>query len=99
MEDANQEIEVKLRTDQDKIDRIRRSRWWRELELVQRKDLHSIYFDTDDRQLRDSHISLRTRSDGHAIVQTVKVTKRPSDTVARSEWETLVPDPIPDPSL
>jgi inorganic triphosphatase YgiF len=99
MEEANQEIEVKLRTDQDKIDRIRRSRWWRELEPVQRKDLHSIYFDTDDLQLRDNNISLRTRSDGHAIVQTLKVTKRPSDTVARSEWETLVPDPIPDPSL
>lgn len=95
----NQEIEVKLRADPDKIDRIRRSRWWRGLEQVERKDLHSIYFDTDDRQLRDSNISLRTRSDGHAIVQTVKVLKRPSDPLARREWETLVPDPIPDPSL
>lgn len=97
--DSNQEIEVKLRADPDKLDRIRRSRWWRELEPVQRKDLHSIYFDTDDRQLRESNISLRTRTDGHAIVQTVKVLKRPSDTVERREWETLVFDPIPDPSL
>ncbi len=97
--EAAKEIEVKLRTDPDKIDRIRRSRWWRELGPVQRQALHSIYFDTDDRQLRDSNISLRTRTDGHETVQTVKVLERPSDTVSRREWETLVPDPIPDPSL
>jgi triphosphatase len=97
--EENQEIEVKFRADADQIDRIRRSRWWRELEPVQKRDLHSIYFDTDDRQLRDSNISLRTRSDGHTFVQTVKVLKRPSDTVSRCEWETLVADPVPDPSL
>ena len=97
--EEDQEIEVNLRTDPDRFDLIRRSRWWRELEPVQSKDLHSRYFDTDDRQLRDSNISLRTRSDGHTIVQTVKVLKRPSDAVSRCEWETLVPDPVPDPSL
>ena len=62
---SHQEIEVKLRADPEKIAKIRRSRWWRELEPISRQSLHSIYFDTSDRQLRDSNISLRTRADGH----------------------------------
>jgi triphosphatase len=96
---SHQDIEVKLRTDQDKIAKIRRSRWWRELEPVRRQSLHSIYFDTENRQLRDCSISLRTRSDGHAIVQTVKMLNGASNSLARREWETLIPDPVPDPSL
>jgi len=96
---SHEEIEVKLRTDPDKIAKIRRSRWWRELEPVRRQSIHSIYFDTETRQLRDCSISLRTRSDGHAVVQTVKLLNGASNSVARREWETLVPDPIPDPSL
>ena len=96
---SHQEIEVKLRADPEKIAKVRRSRWWRELEPISRQSLHSIYFDTSDRQLRDSNISLRTRADGHSIVQTVKLLNGASDSVSRREWETLVPDPIPDPSL
>ena len=96
---SHQEIEVKLRADPEKIAKVRRSRWWRELEPISRQSLHSIYFDTSDRQLRDSNISLRTRADGHSIVQTVKLLNGASNSVSRREWETLVPDPIPDPSL
>ena len=66
---------------------------------MRRQSLHSIYFDTSDQQLRDCDISLRTRTDGHEIVQTVKMLNGGSDSVLRREWETLVPDPIPDPSL
>jgi inorganic triphosphatase YgiF len=95
----HQEIEIKLRIAPGKAQDIRRSRWWRELERSRRQSLHSIYFDTHDRQLRDSNISLRTRADGHAIVQTVKLLDRAADSLSRREWETLVPDPIPDPSL
>jgi triphosphatase len=95
----HQEIEVKLRTDPDKIAKVRRSRWWRELEPVRRQSLHSIYFDTKDQQLRQCNISLRTRTDRHAIVQTVKMQNGANDSVTRREWETLVPDPVPDPSL
>ena len=93
------EIEVKFRTDPDKMAKVRRSPWWRALEPVRRQALHSIYFDTSDGQLRDCNISLRTRSDGHAIVQTVKMLNGATNSVVRREWEALVPDPIPDPSL
>jgi inorganic triphosphatase YgiF len=92
---SHQEIEVKLRTDLDKIAKIRRSPWWRGLEQVGRQSLHSVYFDTNDRQLRDCDISLRTRTDGHAIVQTVKMLNGASDSVSRREWETSVPDAVP----
>ena len=44
-------------------------------------------------------MSLRTRTDGHAIVQTVRMLNGACNSVSRREWETLVPDPIPDPSL
>ena len=66
---------------------------------ARRRSLHSIYFDTSDRRLRDLNISLRTRSDGNAIVQTIKMAGCESDPVSRREWETLVHDPVPDPSL
>ena len=97
MDDRHQEIEVKLRVDPDKMSKIRRSRWWRQIGPGHRQSLHSIYFDTDDRQLRDSDISLRTRTDGHEFVQTVKMLNGSS--ISRGEWEAFVPDPVPDPSL
>ena len=96
---SHREIEVKLRTDPDKIAKIRRSQWWRGLERLHRQSLHSVYYDTSDQRLRDCNISLRTRTDGHSYVQTLKMLEGRSDSVSRKEWETIVPDPIPDPSL
>jgi inorganic triphosphatase YgiF len=96
---SHQEIEVKLRADPEKMAKVRRSPWWRALGPVRRQSLHSVYFDTSDWQLRDRHISLRTRTDGHAIIQTVKLAEGAASPVSRQEWETIVPDAIPDPSL
>src|SRR5262245_52145001 len=94
---SHQEIEVKLRVEPEQMDRIRRSRWWRQIRPVRRQSLHSTYFDGKDRELRDSDISLRTRNDGHEFVQTVKLLN--GNSLSRREWETFVPDRIPDPSL
>ena len=96
---SHREIEVKLRTDPAKFAKIRRSPWWRGLERLHRQSLHSVYYDTTDHRLRDNNISLRTRTDGHSFVQTLKLLEAGSDSVNRQEWETVVPDPIPDPSL
>jgi triphosphatase len=96
---SHREIEVKLRTEPAKIAKLRRSPWWRGLERLHRQSLHSVYYDTTDHQLRDCNISLRTRTDGHSFVQTLKMPEGGSDSVSRREWETVVPDPIPDPSL
>jgi triphosphatase len=97
--DAYEEVELKLRIDPESAAKIRQSDWWRQLGSGTRKRLHSIYFDTPDRRLRQLDISLRTRTDGRDTIQTVKMANRKSGPVARREWETLVPDAIPDPSL
>jgi inorganic triphosphatase YgiF len=96
---SHQEIEVKLRADPDKMGKIRRSRWWRQIGPGHRQSLHSIYFDTNDQRLRDNDISLRTRTDGHEFVQTVRMLNGNSGSMSHGEWEALIPDPIPDPSL
>ena len=97
--DGHDEIELKLRIDPDSVAKIRQSDWWRQLGGGSRKRLRSMYFDTSDRRLRRLDISLRTRTDGRDTIQTVKLAGRGSGSVARREWETLVPDAIPDPSL
>ena len=95
----HQEIEVKLRVDADKLARFRRSKWWRGLGPVRRQSLHSSYFDTDDHALHERSITLRTRTDGKGVVQTIKMREDAADLVSRREWEALIPDPVPDPSL
>jgi inorganic triphosphatase YgiF len=97
--DAHEEIELKLRVDPDNIAKIRQSDWWRNLGAGTRRRLHSVYFDTSDRRLRRLDISLRTRTDGRDTVQTIKMRGRSSGPATRREWETLVPDAVPDPSL
>lgn len=95
---AGEEIELKLRIDPDSVKRIRRSGWWRALGTASRKQLHAVYFDTPDRRLRDLDMVLRTRSDGDTITQTIKMVNG-SDTMHRREWESFIPDTIPDPTL
>src|SRR5262245_7868007 len=97
--DAREEIELKLRVDPDSIAKIRQSDWWRSLGAGTRRRLHSVYFDTSDRRLRRLDISLRTRTDGRDTVQTIKLRGRSAGPGVRREWETLVPDAVPDPSL
>jgi len=95
---AGEEIELKLRIDPQNAARIRQSAWWRTLGRGHRKQLHAVYFDTPDRRLRDLNIALRTRTDGDAIVQTVKMVDG-SRVMHRREWEALIPDAVPDPTL
>ncbi len=96
---ANQEIELKLRIDAENLSAIRRSSWWRGLGKGRRKSLHGIYFDTPDCRLRALGMVLRVRLDGKSIVQTIKRGVEGSNAIARHEWEAIVPDTVPDPSL
>jgi triphosphatase len=96
---SHEEIEVKLRVDPEKLTKFRRSSWWRQLEKGSRESLRSVYFDTSNWQLREDGISLRTRTNGRNIVQTVKLQSDAAGSLSRREWEATVPDPIPDPSL
>jgi triphosphatase len=49
--------------------------------------LDSIYFDSDDRLLRDHGLTLRVRHVGDKHVQTIKSTDHGVGLFERSEWE------------
>lgn len=63
-----------------------------------RKHLKSVYYDTSDRALRNSGLSLRVRQSGARFVQTVK-TDAADDPLRRGEWEASVPSLAPDLAL
>src|SRR5579872_1272305 len=63
-----------------------------------RKHLKSAYFDTSERILRRSGLSLRVRQSGARFVQTVKADFA-DDPLRRGEWETGVSSMTPDIAL
>lgn len=63
-----------------------------------RKHLKSVYYDTAERALRNSGLSLRVRQSGARFVQTVK-TDAADDPLRRGEWEAIVPSLAPDLAL
>lgn len=63
-----------------------------------RKHLKSVYYDTAERALRRSGLSLRVRRSGARFVQTVK-TDAADDPLRRGEWEASVPSLAPDVAL
>ncbi|MDA9506098.1 hypothetical protein XI09_15945 [Bradyrhizobium sp. CCBAU 11386] len=63
-----------------------------------RKHLKSVYYDTAERALQRSGLSLRVRQSGARFVQTVK-TDAEDDPLRRGEWEASVPSLAPDVAL
>ena len=95
----HQEIELKLRVDADKLARFRRSKWWRGLGPVRRHRSTASTSTRTTAPCTSAASHSRTRTDGKGVVQTIKMREDAADPVSRREWETLVPDPVPDPSL
>ena len=58
--------------------------------------LDSVYFDSDDRFLRDHGLTLRVRHIGDKRVQTIKTANQGSDYFERSEWEQAIAGDKPD---
>ena len=58
--------------------------------------LNSVYFDSDDRFLRDHGLTLRVRHDGERRVQTIKTANKGSNCFERSEWEQAIEGDQPD---
>jgi triphosphatase len=54
------------------------------------EQLDSVYFDSDDRALRDHGLTLRVRHIGDKRVQTIKTSNQGSYSIERSEWEQLI---------
>ena len=63
-----------------------------------RKHLKSVYYDTPERMLRRSGLSLRVRQSGAHFLQTVK-TELTDDPLRRGEWEASVSSMAPDVGL
>ena len=58
--------------------------------------LNSVYFDSEDRSLREHGLTLRVRQIGAKRVQTIKSVDQGSDWLERSEWEQTIQGDQPD---
>ena len=54
------------------------------------EQLDSVYFDSDDRALRDHGLTLRVRHIGGKHVQNIKASNQGSYSIERSEWEQVI---------
>ncbi len=61
-----------------------------------RETLKSVYYDSDNRFLRDHGLTLRIRHIGDEHIQTIKTDNRGSDCFERSEWEQAIEGNQPD---
>jgi len=61
-----------------------------------RATLDSVYFDSEDRYLRDHGLTLRVRHDGDKRVQTIKSADSGVGLFERSEWEQTIENDQPD---
>jgi triphosphatase len=61
-----------------------------------RATLDSVYFDSEDRFLRDHGLTLRVRHDGDKRVQTIKSADSGVGLFERSEWEETIENDQPD---
>ena len=90
------EVELKFELDGDAARKVRRCA------LLAQADRHtnsqkSIYFDTDDGQVRQAGYSLRVRQNGKFFTQTVKTNGGSAGLFDRGEWEAPVDRMAPDP--
>ncbi len=91
---APREVELKLAGSVEALATLRES------DLIQRharnrgvvRRLDAIYYDTPDRLLDRSGLSLRVRRSGRRHVQTLKRASAGGDPLARDEWEVSLPD-------
>ncbi len=63
-----------------------------------RKHLRAVYYDTPERTLLSSGLTLRVRQSGARFMQTVKAESK-DDPLRRGEWEAAVPSIAPDLAL
>jgi inorganic triphosphatase YgiF len=63
---------------------------------VRTEILNSVYFDTDQSDLRDHGLTLRVRRKGDQFIQTIKSVRSPGNVLERDEWETPLQDGQPD---
>src|SRR5262245_29706139 len=91
------EIELKLRVAPDDITVLRNHpQFVRAFHSPVHSTLKSVYFDSDDRSLRERGLTLRVRQNGTNHIQTIKAVTQGSDWFQRSEWEQPIQGDQPD---
>jgi len=97
MDSEPKEIELKLRVAPEDIAVLRNHPDFAgALHDPTHKTLNSVYFDCDDRFLRDHGLTLRVRHIGDKRVQTIKTANQSSNCFERSEWEQAIEGDQPD---
>jgi triphosphatase len=91
------EIELKLRLAPEDIAILRNHPHFAgALHEPTHETLNSVYFDSDDRFLRDHGLTLRVRHTGDKTVQTIKTANIGSNCFERSQWEQAIEGDQPD---
>src|ERR1019366_5213922 len=97
MNDEPKEIELKLRVAPEDIAVLRNHpRFPGALHDPTHEMLNSVYFDSDERFLRNHGLSLRVRHIGEKRIQTIKAADHCSGCFERSEWEQAIEGNLPD---
>ena len=97
MDSEPKEIELKLRVAPEDIAVLRNHpNFAGALHDPTHETLDSVYFDSDDRFLRDHGLTLRVRHIGDKRVQTIKTVNHGSNCFERSEWEQAIEGDQPD---
>ena len=97
MDSRPKEIELKLRVTPEDIVALRKNPHFASaLHDPTREKLNSVYFDSEDRFLRDHGLTLRVRHIGDKRVQTIKTAYRGSGCFERLEWEQAIEGDLPD---
>jgi inorganic triphosphatase YgiF len=97
MESDPKEIELKLRVAPEDIPILKNHpSLVSALHDPTHEQLDSVYFDSDDRALRDHGLTLRVRHIGDKRVQTIKASNQGSYSIERSEWEQLIDSDQPE---
>src|SRR6476620_3688890 len=93
------EIELKLLVNMTSVNRLRHSRLIRSLSIspAVAQKLYTVYYDTEDHDLRRNDIALRLRRNGKQWVQTIKGGGGATAGLHhRYEWEAPVKEAQPD---
>jgi len=97
MDSEPKEIELKLRVAPEDIAVLRNHPHFAgALHDPTHETLNSVYFDSDDRFLRDHGLTLRVRHIGDKSVQSIKTANKGSNCFERSQWEQAIEGDQPD---
>lgn len=94
MKDGLREIELKLAGDLDALSAVEGAPQLASAKMRATRKLRSVYFDAEDRRLRDAGMTLRVRHDGRRRIQTVKTAG--DGLLERGEWERTIAGSRPD---